>query len=415
MVLNFGLSIRWVQDLAPRRRVARATLSVDPAYAFEQSSGVYGKALVATVSGESLAELYENHGEQLFDRNVRLFLGVRKGSVNAGIFETLSDLSERERFWAYNNGITLVCDRFEFDKDTSILELENFSIVNGCQTTVALARNSENLTDEVQVLMKVLRPPETLIDPIIRYTNSQNQMKVWDILSQDRVQRRLQNEFSKLTKPYYYVLRKGELPVLSKEEKKKYRDDGKMRTIKHDILAQYLAAFSGNPWAAYREKSLLFTKYYDQVFPPELRVEEALFVWLAGELITGEVHKAMREAADEKREDRVKTLKRGGRLFALGCFGLIADLRNSPDFRRSITEERIVSKRAQQRLSKYARIATLWYADAARDLIQLTDKELGLLIRSKDYFANIGDRIRSQYAIVSVNVDWLEGALPKLF
>jgi hypothetical protein len=395
--------------------VESAELSVDPELAFEQSSNAYGKALVATVTGHSLAKLYSEHSDRLFDRNVRLFLGAKKGSVNAGIFETLGDEHERARFWAYNNGINIVCDRFQLDKVTGMLTLENFSIVNGCQTTVALAKNAEKLSDQVQVLIKIVCPPEVVIDPIIRYTNSQNQIKVWDILSQDRIQRRLQKEFSSLQKPHYYVLRRGELSRFTRDEKVKYRDNGRIRTIKHDLLAQYLAAFSGNPWAAYREKSLLFTKYYDQVFTANLRVEEALFVWLAGELTTEEVHGAIRDAVTQSREDRVKILKRGGRLFALGCFGLIAKLRNSSDFLRSITEDRVISKRAKERLRKYAKISTLWYADAARDLIQLTSNEIGILIRSKEYFEKIGDRLRSIYETASVNAEWLKGALPMLF
>lgn len=53
--------------------------------------GKFGKAMVATVRGSEIVRLYDRYEERLFDRNVRLFLGVRKGSVNAGIAETLSN------------------------------------------------------------------------------------------------------------------------------------------------------------------------------------------------------------------------------------------------------------------------------------------------------------------------------------
>lgn len=62
-------------------------------------SGAYGEAIVTTIDGEQLSALYEKHGDQLFDRNVRLFLGVRKGGVNAGIQNTLASPSERKNFW----------------------------------------------------------------------------------------------------------------------------------------------------------------------------------------------------------------------------------------------------------------------------------------------------------------------------
>jgi hypothetical protein len=44
--------------------------------------GPYGTSLVATLPGTELARLYEDHGDRLFDRNVRLYLGERS-SVNA--------------------------------------------------------------------------------------------------------------------------------------------------------------------------------------------------------------------------------------------------------------------------------------------------------------------------------------------
>jgi AIPR protein len=99
--------------------------------------GPFGKAYVATVPAEELVRLYEKYEEKLFDRNVRLFLGVRKGSVNAAVAETLNDDGERGNFWAYNNGLTFVCD--DFTPGQASVALKNFSIVNGCQTAVSLA------------------------------------------------------------------------------------------------------------------------------------------------------------------------------------------------------------------------------------------------------------------------------------
>src|SRR5205814_990914 len=63
----------------------------------------FGEALVATVPATELVRLYNAYEDRLFDRNVRLFLGSKKGSVNAVIAETLKS-NERTNFWAYNNG-----------------------------------------------------------------------------------------------------------------------------------------------------------------------------------------------------------------------------------------------------------------------------------------------------------------------
>lgn len=58
--------------------------------------------------------------------------------MNAGIRNTLGDADDRGHFWAYNNGITIIARTFEFNEDEDTVELTDFSIVNGCQTTVSL-------------------------------------------------------------------------------------------------------------------------------------------------------------------------------------------------------------------------------------------------------------------------------------
>jgi len=397
------------------RRIAQARIKVDP-QALEVT-GTFGKGLVTAISGTELASMYDDFGDKLFDRNVRLFLGARKGSVNAGIIDTVETDRERGNFWAYNNGITIVCDDYKHDSKTGNLQLSNFSIVNGCQTTVALARSREAVTDEVKVLLRLICPPESIIDSIIRFTNSQNQIRRWDIASQDRTQRRLQRDLEGLNEPVYYVLRRGDWRALDPAKKEKFRGDGRgsQRTVKHDLLAQYLASFNGKPVVAYKNKAFLFTRYYEETFPADLRVEEALFVWRAGERTQQLVREEIREETRPGREKYVLMLKRGGRFYALAVFGLLAKLRNGPDYLRSITETRIASKAATERMDKYARIAIVWYKQAVDDLLQITETDLSVLIRQPDFFHRVAERISNTYRAWAVNEEWLRGALPKLY
>jgi hypothetical protein len=102
-----------------------------------QHSGTFGEALVATIPASEIIGLHSAYGERLFDRNVRLFLGA-KGPVNAAMAATLIDDKQRGNFWAYNNGITVLCDSFKLHGGK--VGVKNFSIVNGCQTTVSLAQ-----------------------------------------------------------------------------------------------------------------------------------------------------------------------------------------------------------------------------------------------------------------------------------
>lgn len=379
-----------------------------------QVKGAFGRGIVTTITGPALVSLYESHGDDLFARNVRGWLGARKGSVNASIIDTVDAENERGRFWAYNNGITIVCDKYNHRRGK--LRLWNFSIVNGCQTTVALFRTKDSsLSPNISLLLRVISPPREIIDSIIRFTNSQNTIRRWDLVSQDRTQKKLQTDFGKLHRAVYYVLRRGDWRSLSAEERSKY-----CMRIRHDLLAQYMAAFKGLAVIAYKEKGLLFDKYYDTVFSPDLRVEEALFIWSAGERVQEIVGDEIRkendqiEKGDKSHEKYLLMLKRGGRFFALSIFELAANLRNGPDYLRSMTEERITSNNAKERIDKYARFSVQIYKQAMSDLLETQNQDLSVLIRNEDFSQRLSERARNLYGTMAVNTEWLEGALPKL-
>jgi hypothetical protein len=395
------------------RRIERATIRVEPSPI--QLSGGFGKGLVSTVQGRELVSLYSEFGDELFARNVRLYLGAKKGSVNAGMLATLEDSSERGNFWAYNNGITMICEGFQYDNKTSELTLRNFSIVNGCQTTVSLHRKEKDLTDDVSVLLRVIGSPEQTIDSIIRFNNSQNQIRVWDISTQDPTQRRLQREFENLEEPIYYDLRRGEKSALNTQQRKKFRVNGKMRTIPHDELAQYIAAYKVDPVTAYKDKGLLFRKYLQDIFPPDMRVEEALFIWKAGEAVKEAVRVEMLRDSERDNKRSLLILKRGGRLYALTVFSEIAQQRNGPDYLRTITERRVASKNADERIGKYAELAALWYKAAVEDLIDRADKDLSVLVRDQGFSEMFKREVELRYRTMALSEDWLKGALPKLF
>jgi len=379
-----------------------------------EMKGAYGKGLLTTISGPELVSLYDEFGDELFARNVRGWLGARKGSVNAVMIDTVGTEAERGRFWAYNNGITIVCDKFKHSRGR--LSLWNFSIVNGCQTTIALvhSRNS-GLTSQVTLLARIICPPREIIDSIIRFTNSQNLIRRWDLVSQDVTQKRLQAEFGKLREPIYYILRRGDWRSLEQSERSRYKDK-----INHDLLAQYLASFNGIPVAAYKEKGLLFDKYYDLVFPADLRVEESLFIWRAGERVQDLVREEIREEnariqkGEKGREKYLLILKRGGRFFALSVFAWVAYLRNGLDYRRSITEDRITSNNGKERIDKYAKYAVQSYRQTMGTLLESAGQDLSVLIRSGKFAETLKENVDNTYNLMSVNEEWLKGALPKL-
>jgi hypothetical protein len=393
-------------------RIGTATIKLIPNHTFQQQ-GSYGKSLTATVPGTELQKLYSVHGDSLFDRNVRVFLGTRSGTVNAGIRDTLAS-QDRRNFWAYNNGITFICDRYEFDDLTGDLSIHNFSIVNGCQTTVSVANSPHPVGSEVAILARfIAASDDQVVDSIIRYTNSQTPIRQWDIASQDNTQKRLQREFSQEPNPYFYELRRGETGHLSPDERRRFTRRNKFHVIRPDALAQYLAAFKGLPIEAYRYKTSLFTTHRETVFPSDIRVEEAIFAWLASDAAEQAVKDAISASQQHDEPRRSLILKRGAKLFTLAVMGVILAERNGATYLTRISRETASSNASRTRLSKYAVIAVEWYIEAMQDLID-NGADLNVLIRNQDTFSRIRSKVLTKWRVQSLSSQWVDDALPKL-
>ncbi len=379
---------------------------------FFEESGAYGKAIVTTIGGAQLSALYQAHGDQLFDRNVRLFLGVRKGGVNAGIQNTLASTSERKNFWAYNNGITFICDDFEPPKRGKI-ELRNFSIVNGCQTTVSLANASKDALEDIRVPVRFIRASEKVIDSVITYNNSQNPIRLWDLNSQNKLQKKLKKQIAELPQPFFYALRKGEIQKVTSAEREKFKRDGKIQQIPHDLSAQFVAAFRGLPAIGYKDKGKVFSVYRDQIFPPQIRPEEVVLIWQAGRIAKELVKEQLEEAIEHEDETRVSILKRGAAFFVVATMGILLHERNGQTFLNNLKSEVATSKKTIQRLRNYATVALEWYVEAINGLIS-SDNDVASLVRTQEGWRKMLPRIHSKWKVYRLSRNAMEEALPKL-
>jgi hypothetical protein len=171
--------------------------------------------------------------------------------------------------------------------------------------------------------------------------------------------------------------------------------------------------FRGDPVLAWKHKAFIFTKSHDDVFPPDVRAEEVLFQWVCGETCREIVTKEIAGRAPDDIEVRVLT--KGGTLFVLSALARIAQLRNGPTYLKSITEERASSNTALQRLKKYARYALLQYVDAVNTLAENSTDELHTLIRQRDFWSKVAERVERGYKKDAIAKAYIDEALPKLF
>ncbi|MDH6134847.1 hypothetical protein P3T37_004256 [Kitasatospora sp. MAA4] len=176
------------------------------------------QTFVGTVAADEPAAWYAEHGEKLFDQNVRYSLGLT--SVNAGMVETL--LESPHEFWYFNNGITVLCDsirtRFSSLRQPTShpvhLEMINARVVNGAQTVASLhyahTRDSGAVQDAA-VSIRVIcldGAPVDLAQRITQATNKQNSVQERDFAALDPQQELIREDFS-LSLGKSYVLKRG--------------------------------------------------------------------------------------------------------------------------------------------------------------------------------------------------------------
>jgi hypothetical protein len=150
-------------------------------------------AYLAAFPANWLADIYEEFGARLLEKNVRSFLQFT-GKVNRGMRDTLAG-EDAHRFFAYNNGISATASGVELDVDGSgaagIIRLRDLQIVNGGQTTASVHRAQRSGIDvgQVAVQAKITEIDgnrlEEMVPLISRYANSQNRVSISDLSSND--------------------------------------------------------------------------------------------------------------------------------------------------------------------------------------------------------------------------------------
>lgn len=142
----------------------------------------------------------------IFEDNVRDFQGYNV--VNSEIKETLNNHCDQVRFALLNNGITIVAKRINPVGDS--VEIYDFQIVNGCQTSYVLFDNREELTDNSYVTVKLIEvTDEKVSDRVIYTTNRQTEVKSEAFTATKRFHKGLQDYYNAITPPHqlYYERR----------------------------------------------------------------------------------------------------------------------------------------------------------------------------------------------------------------
>lgn len=174
----------------------------------------YSRVCVGRMPVAEVAALMKNHGEKLLERNIRRYLGLHGNRVNEGIRATLSS-NTPENFYFFNNGITLVCDKFTYNalqQGDFQIKVKNLQIVNGGQscmtilkTAEELEKNGQTLPAQASVLIRLYELSSDNDDVVLQIThatNSQNPVDLKDLRANDVRQQQLEQSIQNLGYSY---------------------------------------------------------------------------------------------------------------------------------------------------------------------------------------------------------------------
>ena len=211
---------------------------------------------------ELLKILTDDDGDitkSVFYDNVRDWQG--DNDVNREIQSTLrSDHSTR--FALMNNGVTIIAR--ELGKVGNAFSIEDFQIVNGCQSCHVLfeAARDNTLNSSIMVPLRlIVTQDEDVINGIIRATNRQTEVKDEQFFALTEFPKQLESYFSAFsdsTKRLYYERRSRQYDSQSVE---------KTRVVTQANLARsFSAMFLGDPHTVARSAKTIRGKLGDEIF-----------------------------------------------------------------------------------------------------------------------------------------------------
>ncbi len=146
--------------------------------------------ILAIFPGDLLADLYDDFKTQLLENNVRVFLSANR-KANKAIRNTIKQYPQN--FFSFNNGISATASNVII-KDGRIIEIQDFQIVNGGQTTATIhyakTRDRLSLTNVfVQVKITSIKSTDVnyseIVAEISKAANTQTSIRESDFYSND--------------------------------------------------------------------------------------------------------------------------------------------------------------------------------------------------------------------------------------
>lgn len=195
----------------------------------------------------------------LFYDNIRDFQG--DNPVNHEIDDTLKS-DAHQLFVLLNNGVTIVADSIRRTGDT--FTIEDYQIVNGCQTSHVLFNNAASLSGAVQVPVKLIVSQDTEVkNRIIKATNRQTPIKTEELTALTDFQKGLEDYYNAVT---------GDCQLYYERRSQQYRSTSGIEKIRivsiSNQIRSFASMFLGHPHQASRYYGTLLKSIETKIFVP---------------------------------------------------------------------------------------------------------------------------------------------------
>lgn len=218
----------------------------------------YKRVILGRISVKEIYELMERFGDRLLEKNIRRYLG--RNAVNDGIIQTLQSTDKRQNFFFFNNGVTMICEKFSYNalqEQDWMIKIKRLQIINGGQTCKTihqtLKENPDTDFSQVYLLIRLyeVNDDEEVIQDITYATNSQNPVDFRDLKSNDEIQVVLEKSVEDLG----YVYKRKRDNILN------------TNVIPSTVAAEAVfAVWREQPHLAKYKRNEFFDQYYSDIF-----------------------------------------------------------------------------------------------------------------------------------------------------
>ncbi|WP_433911423.1 AIPR family protein [Sphingomonas yabuuchiae] len=305
-------------------------------------------AYFGIIDGLQLKGWWDTHGNRLVSKNIRHSLGST--DVNDAISHTAKN--DPEKFWYFNNGITLIADEAKRApavvgaRSAGNFTFSGSSIVNGAQTVSTLGRIEEDdRLGRIRIPIRIVLlkdAPAGFGGEVTRTNNLQNRVEARDFVAQDLEQHRLQREMSIEDIDYQYL--RGEHAPLSDRRTDLIEvttalacasGDATLAVLAKTAIGRYFADLKRAPYKSIFNPTTRGAKAFNSV-----QYQRSIEHWI----------EAKKKSLDQKKGLAWGLLVHGNRVLEAGIFRLLdSGLLERPiaDFRSDL-DQAAVAKSAER-------------------------------------------------------------------